>query len=450
MNFSEPVNANAMSLLGPILSLVAGTVTSVSSRIFRGRPVGQKLLRHTGWWTLATSGVYCCSEISYWSTTIRPSANGQGIQWTPWKLVEQSKLPTMDDFMVVGATAGALCASSARRRFPGTITPLAILGAMSIGATAGNMTFMAFNLRRVAKTLENDWETLQRSRELRAQIRAAWYYDSTVDALLGPRSSHIGQMQIQHMQGPPAEPSHEPHQQTSSQGVPLQLPTPHPSLPPPGSGPHAVALVNGETRPWPNTDYYWNPVSRDAGIKDLQDHIEQLQQTRRELATEAEYLWIVIAKKEQKFYTEEDDQQKTVLRKELELLGDIHSRMFQDISGYDWMIADSKKNILQLKNENWVPEARSQEVQDHSPERTLKLIRNHLDNLKDMVKMTDQGLVPEDAPADIKDQIEKQHEFLKTNTTATATLMREFEDYVQHGRDLAREAYLNSKSETPK
>lgn len=355
-----------------------------------------------------------------------------------------SNKPTMDDFAFAGMAAGCLLSLPRGISRPSEAgPPTRILGAMAVGSLAGIVLFPILYYNRFMEAATKFEEAYEKARLVRLQLQASQRWKP----FFGTRGFPVAQIQ---QMAPPSSQSGTLMSAPAQEELMPQLPSPHPALPPPGSEPHAVAIVNGEVRPWPNTDYFWNPGSRDEGIKKLQEHIKQLQETRKELATEAEYLWIVIAKKEHLYYTEEDEEKKTFLRKELELLGDIHSKMFQDISGYDWMIADSKKNILQLKNDKWIPEPRTPEVLKHSPERSLKLIRSHLNNMKEAVKANDQNLFPDDTPEEIRDHIEKQQEFLKQNMDATASLVREFENYVQEGRDQARADYLKSKEDDEK
>ncbi|KXS96193.1 hypothetical protein AC578_2817 [Pseudocercospora eumusae] len=118
-------------------------------------------------------------------------------------------------------------------------------------------------------------------------------------------------------------------------------------------GPHLGQEVPGESEPLPipHTNYVWKS---DKPIEDLEQHLKMLRERREKLALEAELLWSWLSEKELDYYnspgTSEDSPDKAAKLRYLETLGSVHTKTWLEASSCDWMIADSKKRIEQLRS----------------------------------------------------------------------------------------------------
>lgn len=129
--------------------------------------------------------------------------------------------------------------------------------------------------------------------------------------------------------------------------------------------PHLTATVDGERVPFANTNYSWAP-KRDEAIPMLEAHLSRLRERRKELANEAEALWHWLAREEAKYYNEPDSSPlKSERRRVVEFLGSVHTKIWIDVSQMDWMIADSQKNIQQVRS--WDNKTSGGEIQHWMP-----------------------------------------------------------------------------------
>jgi len=139
--------------------------------------------------------------------------------------------------------------------------------------------------------------------------------------------------------------------------------------------PHFSDMREGERVFRAQTNYKWKPGP--DGIQELEDHISTLRARRTRLAQEAEQLFHYMAAKEAEYYdTSHITPQKDERRISLEVLGHVHINAYLEISQLDWCIADSQKNILQIRamqeGSHWIPDAPTNKVA--VPTLTLQLL----------------------------------------------------------------------------
>ncbi|GAB7352684.1 hypothetical protein MBLNU459_g3045t1 [Dothideomycetes sp. NU459] len=139
--------------------------------------------------------------------------------------------------------------------------------------------------------------------------------------------------------------------------------------------PHYSELRDGERIFKPETNYKWKPGP--DGVEKLEEHISTLRERRTRLAQEAEHLFHNITAKEAEYYkTSSSTPAKDERRIALEVLNHLHINAYLEISQLDWCIADSQKNILQIrameKDTHWIPDAPKSTM--GVPKHTLQLL----------------------------------------------------------------------------
>lgn len=153
--------------------------------------------------------------------------------------------------------------------------------------------------------------------------------------------------------------------------------------------PHFSMLREGERIFKPETNYKWKPGP--DGIEQLEEHISTLRGRRTRLTQEAEQLFHNIAAKEAEYYkTSSSTPQKEERRIALEVLNHLHINAYLEISQLDWCVADSQKNILQIrameKDSHWIPEAPTSKpaVPIHTLQLLDELERDNATSIEDL------------------------------------------------------------------
>ncbi|KAF2436573.1 hypothetical protein EJ08DRAFT_152625 [Tothia fuscella] len=204
---------------------------------------------------------------------------------------------------------------------------------------------------------------------------------------------------------------------------------------PPGSHPHLCAVVNGELRFLSTRDYQWRPSSTSEGVDVLQSHISTLSKRRAHLTHQATYLWYEIAEREKQFATRpaDDEAEEWIKkRKALELLCSLHSNLWTEISEADWLIADSKKMLLQLQsNGTWVPEREpgSADPKTYVPSSILEKLRKHKESTGTMLYQLENAVIPPTTPdaEKLSEVLAENMEQLRGNDASTSELIEELE-----------------------
>lgn len=125
--------------------------------------------------------------------------------------------------------------------------------------------------------------------------------------------------------------------------------------------PHRSQLMDGERQFRPQRNYSWIAESGAESIAVLEKHIDHLKERRLLLAQEAELLWHQIAVKEAAASQVPRD---TLAGEKqyatLDVMGEAHVNIWLEVSVIDWMLADSRKMIMQSeayqKGTHWIPE----------------------------------------------------------------------------------------------
>ncbi|KAF7186885.1 hypothetical protein HII31_11845 [Pseudocercospora fuligena] len=164
-------------------------------------------------------------------------------------------------------------------------------------------------------------------------------------------------------------------------------------------GPHLGQELPGESEPIPiaNTNYAWKS---DKPIEDLEQHLSMLRERREKLALEAEMIWSWLSEKELDYYnspgTSEDSPDKAAKLRYLETLGSVHTKTWLEASSCDWMIADSKKRIEQLRSAatnngkvSWRAGC-SDLAAKKSPDHALKILRLNAQGIKQQQEQLEQ------------------------------------------------------------
>ena len=210
---------------------------------------------------------------------------------------------------------------------------------------------------------------------------------------------------------------------------------------PPGTAPHAVAVLDGKLLFMPRTDYLWSPRSAEDGLRTLRQHIAGLQDERACLAKEAEYVWLELAKKEHAYYRKHDDDDdgaREVQRRALNLLDSIHHSHWRRISDIDWMLANLKKNMRQIEamqaddgQAAWLPRPQALAGSVHSPELTRNCIRSHWEGTKHVIGVLEEVASSPNTPEEARKQVNTNLEDVHVSLKATEALLKEFEEKVQ-------------------
>ncbi|KAJ9646532.1 hypothetical protein H2199_002581 [Coniosporium tulheliwenetii] len=184
----------------------------------------------------------------------------------------------------------------------------------------------------------------------------------------------------------------------------------------------------------PSTDYTWVPASPEEGIRTLKEHLKTLEERRTREVAEAEFIWHELADREIAFQCMTDDKARDASRRALELVGSTHRKLWDSISGLDWMIADTKKRILQLEakqsGRTWTPAPGSIERAKHRPSLCVEMFRRHLSNLEELNRAVDTAMTSLEfskMPKDAQLTLRRHKDQLLQNIEATKAVIKEFE-----------------------
>lgn len=188
----------------------------------------------------------------------------------------------------------------------------------------------------------------------------------------------------------------------------------------------------------------------DRDIHGLQDWLERLEELRKTTALEANYLWRHLAAKEHTFYHwEQDDAEKDLLRREIQLLNNIASDFALRDASYGYQIADTLKRLKQIEHSNdgrHVVDSTSPPQDEppadwttnFSPQLGTAQLRTAWTRQRQLLGMHEQKLellekIPgaEGGNAAMTQQLRQNAEYLKKNVAATERLLKEYEEQMQ-------------------
>ncbi|KAK3722213.1 hypothetical protein LTR37_002646 [Vermiconidia calcicola] len=293
----------------------------------------------------------------------------QGIEMPRRKFVEGFGTFGADDAALGGTMAGLLIASRSPR--PWAVTGRTRwVGAAAYGASASWLFFCLYLNARIGPQANN--EKIRRTME--AQIQAKQWSDqvnsafqtsrkggkeSTASPAIPTALRPIPQAQRIYSDGQPSAVKELPpvavpvHEKIGSDGRSWSNDSNLPHL-------TSDAGSLGPGVPYANTNYTWTPTPGKA-ITELEAHISTLRRRREDIACESELVWRWLAEKEIEYYGLDADAgpyEKTKRRRYLEVLGNIHTKVWVEASKCDWMIADSQKRIEQLRSAAGTPDGK--------------------------------------------------------------------------------------------
>ena len=343
----------------PAIGGYIGVFAAGLGALIRGRPeIGLTFAAYTA---IARSGL-CAFENYFDGKTAREFLASKSIQVPRRKFVERIWEFDHDNVYAIGALTGILLATSRRRIWSvGAFSRYG--GAACFGAMGSNIVLSVVPWRGY----ENAVVKLEEQQILASE------WDRDVEDFIDERI----------VAGSKTKTASTPSI-TSFQGLPRQMPagfspwnqsqnlgpiggytedgTPDPNVQHDVEGPdeedpqpHLSRMENGQRVFIPLTNYRWEPGP--DGVDKLKAHIETLQERRAQVSKEAELFWHRIAVKEAQFYEIKDDPDaKERSRVGLQSMNEVHVNLWTTIGLLDWLIADSNKNILQIKaGLNWIP-----------------------------------------------------------------------------------------------
>ncbi|KAF2498269.1 hypothetical protein BU16DRAFT_615333 [Lophium mytilinum] len=396
----HPLPANGATTSNvPTLS-VAGAGILSGYQLLRRRALPGHYLRNVGSLALPTLAFLVAVEILDDEVCIRPTLVKEGIEPIRPPILDFNGKTTTDDFFMTGVISG-LVAASFKRPFANITGWRRYVSLATIGGLSGFFLAHAY----FGKEYRDAWEkrTLP---ALRAKIEKS----------LALHRRFPGDESTPDDAGPIVDP------EGLDAVVPPMIRTPgaHDQIFGPGISPFFVG-ESGETL----IDYAWE--GKESGLRDCIQSLEQLKKT---LVVEAEYLWLEIAKKEYMFYTEQEGtEMKETKARQLRVLEALHRHVYMEISRLDWLIANLKRNIRQLQAESheWLPhQEHLSNPALHSPRYSAGYLRNALQKAweKDSNLTASPGKRMHPAITGYKKEVEKEILVLDD-------LLRDFEKRVQ-------------------
>ena len=357
---------------------------------------------------------------------VYPVLRDEKIEVPPRQFFESTKNWSYNDSQVIGAAVGLATFAVMKRPLPGSGRRiLRALGAACFGSTVGGTVFV--NTMLGPKIVADDPMVIQQS-------FAKQIYESKTGKP-GPRWLYPLAIQKEEIEKEQARSiaavmssqfglEHDLDDGTYAENVQPQ---------PIGSSPHPIVLLDGKAEYQVTRDYTWRYENSEEGLRLLNKQLNDLTGARKGLVEMAEFLWIEVAKRERRYHKESDPESADgrQLRKALELLSSMHSGVWGQISDIDWLIADTKKIMLQIqKGGDWIPEnPKSIDLKTYRPERILELIRRHKENTTRLLSTLENMAVPYDGDQEkLNDSLKEVRE----NDMATENLVREMEERVRN------------------
>jgi hypothetical protein len=372
------------------------------------------------------------------------------IEPKPGKLWERTKHWTTEDTTLGGGALGIFAAMSPRA-LPGAVGFSRFLGAATVGCALGYEVGKAVLVRvppqllkavyvQVTATRHKEYEKLEQNAEAKASLSrigklALSLYASPVLQILNSPLQFGGMGGTGgHQHGPPGS------RPLSEMQAELQKSTVI-----------RVEFTEGElTGPDVENGFrvYKDDIkSRDASS--IQDWLERLQDLRKKLATELQYVWPHLAEREREFYKiEEEDKDKDIVRRELQLLNNTAADLATQHAILAYHENDARKRLEQINNTDSVT-ATSYETPSHSaaseqeahygPHIITERVRTNWSRQKELLGHIEHALSqyaavsPEEGTPhhEASKSLKKEAEQLKLNVEATERLLRWCEQQVR-------------------
>lgn len=375
------------------------------------------------------------------------------IEPKPGKLWERTKHWTVEDAVVGGAISGAFLALNPRA-LPGVYGWKRFFGTATVGAAIGGYLFQTrlVNLPLpILRLVDVADET----------SRQAQYDRLLLDANAKNSLSRFGKMAFAVYSWPkPRLPflGFSPSITSSSTGHGTSTTQAH-------QDPHAlvsqeeidrttlvsVEFNKGELKGPDIEQGYraYKDTLADRDVSNLQDWLERLQETRKQTAMEARFIWQQLTIKEEEFYKlHDDDREKDILRRELQLLNNMGGDFCARDAILSYHIADALKRLHQVKKDpteqnlpvsSRVAAETPTESQHAHPHLVAEQIRLNWQRQKQLLSMLEQSAsmhkdieVEAGSPQESHfQQLNEQLESMKKNIEATERILKEFEEQLQ-------------------
>jgi len=386
-----------------------------------------------GSWTALASALVAVLEVrqnQLAKQDVYPLLESEGVKIPRRKFFEKSSEMTKDDAGLIGAAVGLLLYPTLRRPLPANSSfaytfnrVMGRFGAASLGATSAFFLFTAVRFSACDAAMRKHIAQNAIAKRIYEERTGRKAPDWLYQRLLEPED--VGQAGVEiplgaHLAMVAAN--------AGDEMFPASI-----SPQPVGSNPHHVMIVNGKPHYLNTRDYLWRPANSDEGLRLLHEQLNELNGKRSSLVQTAEFLWIEIAKRERLYMKENepDSASGRQLRKTLELLSSMHSNTWTEISEIDWLIADTKKIILQVqKAGDWTPDKPLNiDLKTYKPEKVLELVRQHKEKTAQMLSHIDSLIVTSE-----NDQVKREENLkeIRENDIATGELLRELEERVHN------------------
>jgi hypothetical protein len=378
------------------------------------------------------------------------------IEPKPGKLWERTKHWTVDDTVVGGGLLGTFLALNPRA-LPGVGGWKRIFGAATVGCAVGGFFGQKY-LVRVPPPLVSMVHLLRR------QNRSMQYARLKEDTKAQESLSRIGKLALAYYTWPILGISLNPfaggaqyRQGGLDGGGQMPFQNAHAGISQQEMDQYThiqIEFSKGELK-GPDVEHGYRAYKdslTDRDEADLQDWLERLREVRKVTANEAQYVWQHLAKKELEFYGRlEDDREKDIVRREIQLLNNMASDFAIRDSIFAYHIADAMKRLAQMDraestDQNLLLTAKA--VQDelpgdwrehYSPHLVTDHVRLNWSRQKELLGFLEQATTMH---GDVKPEpgtpgeahlksIQENAENMKKNVEATERLLKEFEEQVR-------------------
>jgi hypothetical protein len=447
---------NADIVYGPLQSVVFATgLTAFLALVGKSRP--GTFLKATAYLSAAQISfsaldVYGEREVN------RAVFKRENIEPKPGKLWEQTKHWTVEDASVSGGALGTFLALNPRA-LPGVGGWKRFLGAATVGCAVGGYVGATLLVR-----LPPQLETMMRASE--AQTRMTQYQSLKQDPKAMEPLSRFGRLALRYYTWPVWDVALSPFSSRSSSqpgrvaGQAQQLPfggDAHANITQEEMDNHTLIQIEfnkGELK-GPDIEHGYRAykdsiTERDTGA--LLDWLEYLQEVRQTTASEAQYLWQHLARKEHEFYQlVGDDREKDITRREIQLLNNMASDFASRDAILAYHIADAQKRLQQTGKSGFSSTQLLSTVQSaerpqpeawadyYSPQLVAEQVRINWTRQKELLGFLEHStsmhgeFQPEAGTpqeAHLK-QIQQNADGMKKNIEATERLLKEFEEQIR-------------------
>jgi hypothetical protein len=394
----------------------------------------------------------------------------EGIQPTPGKLWERTKQWTVEDTTLCGGVLGTFMALNPRA-LPGAFGFARFFGAATVGCALGFKAGQTYIVRLPPPLLQlfdhtmmtaqqKEYQKLQNNEKAKASLSrigklALWYHTSQLMGILRSPLQGGGLGRMGATPGGPTRPALggplDAVKAEMDRETVIQVEFKEGEL----AGPD---VENGFRA------YKDDPKSRDASK--IQDWLEQVKDLKDKSGSELQYVWQHLAQREHEFYQyEEEDREKDVLRRELQLLNNMAADIVARHAMLEYHEHDAQKQLQQIEQvksnvgSDTVSEpimipyepsrysAETAQINHHGPRFVTERIRTTWSRQKGLLHHYDQSITRASSMgsdggfhvAKHVKHLEDDAEQMRKNIEATERLLRWFEDRVREADEEAKD-----------